>query len=164
MNANDSHWLTHPDELLEGYSPLHGLERVPTSLRTRQNVRVAAGLAAAGDLTVDAAVDAILDNAGLSAELLLELGPAAVAAHVRALADRIVAWAGARADMRLVTPSDPARRAGVVSIVPRDPAAASARLRAAGVTHAVREGTVRLSPHGYNTADEIDRALAALGG
>ena len=104
------------------------------------------------------------DFAGLvaSLELLHELGPAAVAAHVEALADRVVAWAEGRDDVRLVTPAERSRRAGVLALRPRDPAAASARLTRAGVTHSVREGAVRLSPHGYNTADEVDAALAAL--
>jgi selenocysteine lyase/cysteine desulfurase len=106
------------------------------------------------------------DVAGFAASLSLlhELGPANVAAHVRALTDRIVDWALARDDVRLVTPADPARRAGIVSVAPRDPAGAAARLREAGVTHSLREGAVRLSPHGYNTAGEIARALDALGG
>jgi selenocysteine lyase/cysteine desulfurase len=106
------------------------------------------------------------DVAGFAASLSLlhELGPARVAAHVRGLADRIVAWAQGRDDVRLVTPADPARRAGIVSLAPRDPAAASARLREAGVAHSVREGAVRLSPHGYNTPGELARALDALGG
>ena len=106
------------------------------------------------------------DMAGYAASLSLlhELGPASVAAHVRGLADRIVDWARDRDDVRLVTPADPARRAGIVSVAPRDPAAATARLREAGVTHSLREGAVRLSPHGYNTAGEIARALDALGG
>jgi selenocysteine lyase/cysteine desulfurase len=30
------------------------------------------------------------------------------------------------------------------------------------VIHSLREGAIRLAPHGYNTVDEIDRALAAL--
>ena len=106
------------------------------------------------------------DFAGMNASLSLvhELGPAAVAAHVAGLADRIVAWAQDRSDVRLVTPADPARRAGIVSLAPPDPVAAGRRLRAAGVAHSVREGAVRLSPHGYNTDDEIDRALAVLAG
>ena len=99
-----------------------------------------------------------------SLELFLELGPAHVASHVAALADRIVRWAAARDDVRLATPTDPARRAGIVGVVPHDAVAAAARLREAGVTHSVREGAVRLSPHGYNTADEVDRALAAIAG
>jgi selenocysteine lyase/cysteine desulfurase len=75
-----------------------------------------------------------------SLELFLALGPARVAAHVAALAGRIVRWAAARDDVRLATPVDAARRAGIVSVVPRDAAAAAARLREAGVTHSVREG------------------------
>ena len=104
------------------------------------------------------------DFAGLNAslELLLELGPAAVAAHVRALADRIVHWAADRDGVRLVTPDAADRRAGIVSLAPADPTAASRRLTAAGVSHSLREGAIRLSPHCYNTASEVDAALAAL--
>ena len=98
-----------------------------------------------------------------SVELLFELGPEAVAAHVAALAGRIVEWTMGRDDVRLVTPTDAARRAGVVSVAPRDPAATAARLRAAGVAYSLREGAIRLSPHCYNTAGEVDAALAALG-
>jgi cysteine desulfurase / selenocysteine lyase len=97
-----------------------------------------------------------------SLELLQELGRDAVAEHVRRLADRIVAWAEPRDDVRLVTPAGQNRRAGIVSVAPRDPPAASARLKAAGVIHSLREGAIRLAPHCYNTDDEIDRALAAL--
>ena len=106
------------------------------------------------------------DFAGMNAslELLFELGPAAVEAHVAALAGRVVRWAEGRDDVRLVTPADPARRAGIVSVAPRDPAAASARLTSAGVFHSLREGAVRLSPHCYNTEEEVDAALAALAG
>jgi selenocysteine lyase/cysteine desulfurase len=99
-----------------------------------------------------------------SLELLFELGPQAVAEHVTRLASRIVAWAEDRDDVRLVTPADPARRAGIVAVAPRDPAAASARLTAASVAHSVREGAVRLAPHCYNTEDEVDAALAVLAG
>ena len=104
------------------------------------------------------------DIAGMiaSLELLHELGPDAVAAHVARLVDRVVAWAVDRDDVRLLTPADPAKRAGIVAVIPPDPPAASARLRAAGIIHSLREGAVRLAPHGYNTDDEIDRALDAL--
>lgn len=37
FNANDSHWLANPGELLTGYSPLTGREGVPQSARTRMN-------------------------------------------------------------------------------------------------------------------------------
>lgn len=102
--------------------------------------------------------------AGLNAslELLFELGPASVAAHVRALVDRVVRWAADRDDVRLVTPERAERRAGIVSLEPSDAAAASHRLTETGVSHSLREGAIRLSPHCYNTADEVDAALAAM--
>ncbi len=97
-----------------------------------------------------------------SLSLFLELGPAAVEAHVTSLADHVVAWCDERRDVRLVTPVERARRAGLLNIAVDDLAAASARLAAAGVSHTVREGGVRLSPHLYNTTAELDIALAAL--
>lgn len=100
--------------------------------------------------------------ANASLELLLALGPARVAARVRALADRIVASASGRQDVELVTPADPSRRAGIVSLRVSDAAAASARLTQAGVSHSLREGAIRLSPHCYNTELEVDRALELL--
>jgi selenocysteine lyase/cysteine desulfurase len=104
------------------------------------------------------------DIAGLAAslELIHELGPRAVAARVASLADEIVRWAEGRRDVTLVTPRDRTRRAGIVSVITSDSAASSARLRAAGVSHSLREGAIRLSPHVYNTSDEIRRALALL--
>jgi cysteine desulfurase / selenocysteine lyase len=104
------------------------------------------------------------DFAGMNAslELLHELGPAAVAAHVESLATRLVDAAMTRPDLRLVTPAHLAHRAGVIAIAPPDPRAASARLTKARVIHAVREGAIRLSPHCYNTTEEIDAVLEAL--
>ena len=37
FNANNNHWLTHPDELLEGYPLLYGSTGTGRSLRTRMN-------------------------------------------------------------------------------------------------------------------------------
>ena len=47
---------------------------------------------------------------------------------------------------------------------PLDPPAASERLTAARVVHSLREGAIRLSPHLYNTAEEVEEALRVLGG
>ena len=94
--------------------------------------------------------------------MFLEIGPAEVAARVRALGDRAVAFADAHPAIALVTPRDAAHRAGVLSFRTADVAAASRRLSAAQVTHTVREGCVRLSPHFYNTLEELDLALGLL--
>ena len=106
------------------------------------------------------------DIAGFAAslELLEELGHAAVERHVEALADRIVERARASRSLRLVTPADRARRAGIVSLRPPDAADASRRLTSAHVSHSLREGMIRLSPHCYNTLEEVDRAMDVLEG
>lgn len=95
--------------------------------------------------------------------LLLELGGAPIEAHVRSLADRAIAWASARRDIRCLTPTEPAKRAGIVALVTSDIERDSKRLRGANVTHSVREGAIRLAPHFHNTLDDVDRALDALG-
>jgi len=97
-----------------------------------------------------------------SVSLLLELGLPAVESHVRALVDRAVDWAQGRTDLRLVTPARPSSRGAVLALAPRDPVAASARLARAGVIHALREGTIRIAPHCYNTPDEMATALRVM--
>ena len=106
------------------------------------------------------------DVAGLAAslELIHELGPRAVAARVAELATVIVEWATHQRGAKLVTPADPTRRAGIVAVAPREPEATSARLKKAGVAHSLREGSIRLSPHFYNTSAEVTRALTVLEG
>jgi len=104
------------------------------------------------------------DFAGMEASLSLfeELGADAVSAHTLKLAQRMVDWATARDGIELVTPRDASRRGGIVSVKPRDGKAVSDRLNAAGVSHSLREGAIRLSPHFYNTDAEIDRVLSVL--
>ncbi len=105
------------------------------------------------------------DFAGMNAalELFHEVGPAVAAAHVASLADQIVAWAVEQPNVELVTPAEPERRSGIVSLRPKDPAGTSARLKAAGVIHSLREGAIRLSPHFYSTAEEVAKALSMIG-
>ena len=104
------------------------------------------------------------DFAGMNASLSLffEVGLERVYALVAERATQIVEWATKKRNVELVTPADPSRRAGTIAVVPRDPVAASRRLEQGGVIHALREGAIRLSPHFYTSADEIDRALALL--
>lgn len=135
LNANDSHWLNHATSPLEGYSPLHGLERTPRSLRTRQNLRVAGALAATGEVTLARAVEVLLDNASLSAELLCDAviergraagGDAARAAEVLAGWDRRfeLASVGAPVWREFMAGFEPAahRDAGPLFAVGFDPA------------------------------------------
>jgi cysteine desulfurase / selenocysteine lyase len=106
------------------------------------------------------------DFAGFNAslELLHELGPAEVARHIERVVSFAVEWATSRDDVRLVTPANCSRRAGIVSIAPRNPRGASDRLTLARISHSLREGAIRLSPHCYNTVEEMERALRVLVG
>lgn len=107
------------------------------------------------------------DFAGLNAslEMFLELGPAAVEKHIEGIATEAVKWTQVHCDkVRLVTPADPAKRAGVLAIAPRDPVAASQALSEAKIFHSLREGAIRLSPHCFNTSGEMRRALEVLEG
>ena len=104
------------------------------------------------------------DFAGMNAslELIHELGPAAIAHQVASLADVIVLWAASQRDVELVTPSPPRHRAGIVSLRMPNAARVSAALKGAGVSHSLREGAIRLSPHFYNTREEIRRTLRVI--
>ncbi|TQV82656.1 hypothetical protein FKG94_07975 [Exilibacterium tricleocarpae] len=77
-NANDSYWLSNPGQLLEGFSPLIGEERIAQALRTRQTFiqaqqRIAAAddLGAAGFNTGNMRT-IMFDNRNLAAELVLD--------------------------------------------------------------------------------------------
>ena len=84
-----------------------------------------------------------------------------IAEHVAERVEQLASGAG-RAGVEVITPAG--RRAGIVTIRPRDVSATASRLRDARVIHSVREGTIRLSPHCYTTSDEIRVALDALAG
>jgi selenocysteine lyase/cysteine desulfurase len=102
--------------------------------------------------------------AGLNASLELfgEVGWDRVHRLVSERASQIVEWATSRPDMPLVTPADSSRRAGIVSVMPRDPVESSRRLQAAGVPHSLREGAIRLAPHFYTSPSAIERACSVM--
>ena len=102
---------------------------------------------------------------GASLELLLDLGPEAVEARVLALADRVAAGLE-RLGFELAAPRTPGETSGIVAGAhPDRPAEELAEgLIARDVIVSHRAGRLRLSPHVYNTEEEIDRALETLAG
>jgi cysteine desulfurase / selenocysteine lyase len=94
-------------------------------------------------------------------ELLLELGSDEVAGYVDKLVVRLLAGIDRRR-FRLV--SAERVRSPLVVVEPLREASAEVfeRLAAAEVHVAHRRGRIRISPHLYNTPDEIDRALELL--
>jgi cysteine desulfurase/selenocysteine lyase len=156
-------WL-HPD-LLARLEPQqaywlamqagHGLDRMrETVLREDLGIRAFDPFCPANFLDVQPWTAAL--------ELLLGTGVDAIAAWDQRLVDRCVAGLD-RDRWELVSPAAGPARSTLVVIGGPDAEAAHRRLAAAGVDAALREGNVRLSLHLYNTPDDVDRALAALG-
>ncbi|WP_329239766.1 aminotransferase class V-fold PLP-dependent enzyme [Actinoallomurus sp. NBC_01490] len=93
-----------------------------------------------------------------SLELLTGYRPADLDGHATALAARFRDGA----DELGMTPAPRDVPSAITAVACADPPAAVARLRAAGVHAAAREGALRFAFHLYNTDDDVDRALAAL--
>jgi cysteine desulfurase/selenocysteine lyase len=98
-----------------------------------------------------------------SAELLGRVGTGRIGDHVLALTDRLVD--GLRRKNAFVASERTANeRSGIVrfTLPGVDPIALGQRLAQAGFVTTNRASGIRVSPHGYNTHDEIDAFLAAL--
>lgn len=100
-----------------------------------------------------------------SLELLGEIGLDVVSDTIHSLVGRLADGIAAIKTLALVTPSDPNRRAGIVSFNVDNVESVSKRLNDSGVSHSVRGGgVIRMAPHIYNTEQEMDRVLALLDG
>ena len=98
------------------------------------------------------------------------IGRAAIEARARELAQALIAGLRRLDGVTLWTHPDPERSAAVVSFRPAGldvPRLATALYEEDGVVCAGRGGDdrpgIRLSPHLYNSLDEVDRAVAAIG-
>jgi len=108
-----------------------------------------------------------LASARLAAALeeLQGVGVAAIEARVRSNVEVLIDVAR-RHGIRIETPADPQRRAGIVSLVPDDAQALGRGLADAGLVVTVRGGAVRVAAHAGTSAETLDlleRALAAYG-
>ncbi len=100
---------------------------------------------------------------GLEASLALleEVGIDTVARNVLNNASYLIDKLGEHPDAALLTSRSPERRSGIVTFRRDgiDMTALHRRLIGHGVMCAHRAGGIRFSPHFYNTAEELDRAL-----
>jgi selenocysteine lyase/cysteine desulfurase len=103
------------------------------------------------------------DFAGMNASLglLLSVGIQRIAAHLQALHAPVLAWAR-RHQVRVKSPGAE-RGSGILCVQPPNVGEAFRRLKAARVVASMREGAIRLSPHLYNTVDEMERVVDILG-
>lgn len=165
-------WLLGP----EGVGLLYVSDRVTEAIRpTRGGWRSMRDQSAWGDFRLDWAAGAprhesgTLNVLGIHAlggglDLLLEAGPAAIERRVLALAERAAAGL-AGLGFQVVSPRGPGETSGIVAAVhPRRAAAELVeRLAERRVFVTERAGRLRVSPHFYNTEDEIDLFLAEAG-
>ncbi|HKN97636.1 MAG TPA: aminotransferase class V-fold PLP-dependent enzyme [Pseudonocardiaceae bacterium] len=94
-------------------------------------------------------------------ELLLEIGVEATAEHVGRLNDRLIDEVIGLGAV-VATPKDRARRGPLVAVASTDAEQLVDRLATDGIVTSSRDGNLRISPHCYNTDEDVDRLLAAL--
>jgi cysteine desulfurase/selenocysteine lyase len=102
------------------------------------------------------------DFAGMNASigLLLELGIARIQQHLQTLHEPVVAWA-VRRGARVVSPRGE-RGSGIICLAPANVVEAFRALKAARIVCSLREGAIRLSPHGYNSLGDMERVVEVL--
>jgi kynureninase len=94
--------------------------------------------------------------------LIDEIGVSAVRARSEALTARLLRGVDAHG-FRTIAPRDPARLAGTVAIDVPDALLVARTLNARDYVVDYRPGVgIRVSPHFYNTEDEVDRLIAEL--
>jgi cysteine desulfurase/selenocysteine lyase len=96
-------------------------------------------------------------------EYLLARGLPAIAAHDQVLVERLIA-ALRGSGYEFVSPTEAERRAAIVVVSARDRRNEEIyhRLERNKIDVALRAGNLRLSPHLYNTVEDIDRAVSVL--
>ena len=102
------------------------------------------------------------DFAGLneSLGLILEAGVPQIAEHVAACHAPVLGWA-ATSGARITSPRGK-HGSAILCVAPPDPARTHAALKAAGVHTSLREGSIRMSPHLFNTAGQMERVAEIL--
>ena len=94
-------------------------------------------------------------------ELMQEIGIADTRQHVLALTDRLIEGVDALGGI-VMTPRAHDRRGALVCIASTDAPGLVGTLDAEGIVTSERDGNLRVSPHAYNTEDDIDAVIAAL--
>lgn len=98
---------------------------------------------------------------GAAIDLLLEIGPAAIEQRVVAVTDALAERLQALG-ATVLSPRDPGEQSGILTVSLGDPAALHAALTGAGIIARQRMGGVRLAPHFYADAGDLDRVVAAV--
>jgi selenocysteine lyase/cysteine desulfurase len=99
--------------------------------------------------------------ASAAIELIAEAGLDAIGRHVQNLASLLIRSIRQRG-LRLLTPEEPALRGPLVMIGSTDAPRLVEALATEGILCSVRDGSLRISLHYYNTAADVQAVLGAL--
>jgi selenocysteine lyase/cysteine desulfurase len=95
-------------------------------------------------------------------ELMKEIGITETRAHVNELNAHLLAGLD-EMNANVVTPRAPEQRGALVCVKSEDAPALVAALGREGIITSERDSNLRISAHAYNTVEDIDAVLAALG-
>jgi selenocysteine lyase/cysteine desulfurase len=94
-------------------------------------------------------------------ELMMEIGIAETREHVLGLTERLMTGVDELGGV-VATPRDPERHGALTCIRSTDTHALVAALAGDGIVTSDRDGNLRVSPHAYNTEEDIDVVLDSL--
>lgn len=98
-------------------------------------------------------------EAGLG--IIRELGLAAIESRIREITDLLIAEAKT-AGYTLAVPEDPGRHGALITLRSHDENALVEALGADGIVTSCRAGNLRISPHFYSSADDVEALFRAL--
>jgi selenocysteine lyase/cysteine desulfurase len=97
-----------------------------------------------------------------SVELLKTSGDDIVWRKILSLLDRLLDGIKGNASVQVRSSLDGVSRSGILNLACKDPDSVAKRLLEHGVAVSVRSGGLRISPHFYNTENEIDKLVSEL--
>ena len=172
LSADSHKWMLGPEGVGLGYASPRALERIQPAVEGWLSVErpfdffdLEQPLKATAARFEEGAYNLAGIN-GLAGclELLLEVGTEAMAARILDLTDHLVERLRSRGWSVLSPRETVAEKSGIVLAEKHgvDTDALAARLHAAGVVVSIRAGALRVSPHGYNNREDLERLLEHL--
>jgi selenocysteine lyase/cysteine desulfurase len=103
------------------------------------------------------------DFCGLTASvgMLCDLDVRDIAEHTRMLHEPVLQWADTNG-VRVTSPRDDAHRSAILCVAPEHAAEAYHAVKRAHIVCSLREGSIRLSPHCFNTVEEMEKVIDVL--
>lgn len=173
LSADAHKWLLGPEGVGIGYASPRALDRIEQAVEgwfgmeepfdffnVEQPLKRSAARYEEGAYNV-----AGLHGMVGSLELLLEAGIDSLAARILRLTDRLCEGLD-RVGWTVLSPREhPQEKSGIVLCTREgeDFTSLRGRLAEQRIAVSVRDGKLRIAPHGYNTAEEIDQVLQVLG-